>query len=235
MTTKLVFWTAFNSYQSEKCLRDKPPDAIHPVRTKEWTKRRAELWRRFTLNSLLHQTWADFLYVVLLDPALRHLTEPEWPEPRDPRILYCYEDGQGLSRLQECDEIVFALVDADDMYSRAAGQLMMNCRSEWMAFTKGYAYDAPTRRFWKYDTIGTGPFFAHRMDPRTMKNFDRDKRHPTHKAVAGLRPAILPEGNFCVLLHDINTSSNVQMRYVQKDKPADPGILRRDFGLGKAR
>jgi len=33
MNRKLVFWTAFNSYQSEKWLRDKPKGTIHPVKT----------------------------------------------------------------------------------------------------------------------------------------------------------------------------------------------------------
>ena len=33
MTSKLVFWTAWNSYQSEKCLAGKPAGTVHPVKT----------------------------------------------------------------------------------------------------------------------------------------------------------------------------------------------------------
>ena len=140
MNRKLVFWTAFNSYQSEKWLRDKPAGTIHPVQT-------------------------------------------------------------------------------------------MECPAEWTYFKHGYAYDVPTRRLWGYDTIGSGPFFAHRMDPRQIRWFDRSKRHPTHKAVIEIPGLVeLPTGQFCVTLHDANTSSKPEMRYVLRNKPMDPGILKRDFG-----
>ncbi len=229
MTRKLVFWTALNSYRSEKCLRGKPAGTPHPVTTPEWTKRRLELWQKFTLNSILAQTTQDWLYVVLLDPELRHLTDPLLPR-RDPRVLYCYEDGPGLERIREYDEIVLALIDGDDMYSRSAGQLMMSSKAEWMYFKRGYAYETAARKLWRYDTIGSGPFFAHRLNPKAMTSFDREKRHPTHKAVINLSPEQLADGNFCVLLHDINTSSNPGMRYVIKDRPVPILILKREFG-----
>lgn len=233
MTRKLVFWTAFNSYRSERCLRGKPAGAPHPVTTREWTARRAELWRTFTLNSLLFQSHTDWLYVVLLDPELRPLTEsilPKHPDRAGNRVIYCYQDEPALRYLREFDEIVFALVDADDMYAREAGRLMMECPAEWMYFKHGYAFNASARRLWAYDTIGSGPFFAHRMDPKALLRFDRVKRHPTHKAVIDLKPQELAAGQFCVVLHDINTSSNPEMRYVLRDKPQPLGILKRDFG-----
>lgn len=229
MTRKLVFWTAFNSYRSEKCLRGLPAGSPHPVTTSAWTERRVGLWRTYTLRSILAQTVKDWLYVVLLDPELRPLTEPRLPQG-DPRILYCYEDGPTLERLRQYDEIVLALIDGDDMYARSAGQLMMASLAEWMAFKLGYAYEAGPNKLWRYDTIGTGPFFAHRLDPKAMTSFDRDKRHPTHKAVAQLAPEILPAGQFCVLLHDVNTSSRPDMRYVLRERPVDLEILKREFG-----
>ncbi len=230
MTRKLVFWTAFNSYQSERCLRFKPPGTIHPVQTKEWTERRAELWRKFTLNSLFFQSHQDFLYVVLLDPTLKHLTDPVLPKHPDPRVIYCYHDEPVLRILKEFDEIVFALIDNDDMYAREAGAMMMACPAEWMYFKHGYAFNIAARQLWAYDTIGSGPFFAHRMDPKTIPHFDRVKRHPTHKAVIGFHPQELPAGQFCVTLHDANTSSNPDMRYVLRNRPQPLGILKREFG-----
>jgi hypothetical protein len=204
------------------------------VQTREWTERRADLWRRFTLNSLFYQSHTDFLYVVLLDPALRHLTEsilPKHPDRVGNRVIYCYHDEPVLRKLREFDEIVFALIDNDDMYARDAGALMMECPAEWMYFKHGYAFDARARRLWGYDTIGSGPFFAHRMDPRRLLLFDRSKRHPTHKAVIDIPGLVeLPPGQFCVTLHDANTSSSPQMRYVLRDRPQDLGILKREFG-----
>jgi hypothetical protein len=229
MTRKLVFWTALNSYRSEKCLRGLSPGSAHPVTTSAWTARRVGLWRKFTLNSILAQAADDWLYVVLLDPELKRLTEPLLPR-RDSRVLYCYEDNPTLENLRAYDEIVLALIDGDDMYSRSAGRLMMRSTAEWMFFKLGYAYEVRTGKLWEYDTIGTGPFFARRVDPKKLVRFDRDKRHPTHKTVAEQKPECLPAGHFCVLLHDINTSSHPGMRYVLRDKPADPGILRKEFG-----
>ena len=235
MRRKLVFWTAWNSYQSEKCLAGKPSGTVHPVRTLEWTEKRADLWRRLTLNSLFNQSHDDFLYVVLLDPELRHLTEKVLPKHPDRtgrgRVLYCYHDEPILRILRQFDEIVFALIDNDDMYARDAGALMMESPAEWMYFKHGYAFELLSGRLWAYDTIGSGPFFAHRMDPKAIRCFDRAKRHPTHKAVIDIPSLVeLPAGRFCVSLHGANTSSRPEMRYVLRDKPRDPGILKREFG-----
>jgi len=55
--------------------------------------------------------------------------------------------------------------------------------------------------------------------------------HPTHKAVIDIPGLVeLPAGRFCVTLHDANTSSGPEMRYVLRNKPMDRGILKREFG-----
>jgi len=227
MKRKLVFWTAFNSYQSSKLMRDLPAGSIHPVKTEAWTRKRVDLFKKYTLKSILNQTHEDFFYIVLLDPELKHLTEPLLPQG-DERVIYCYEDEATLKRLREYDEIVLALIDNDDMYSKRAGETMMWSMADWMYFKHGYAYEAKKNRLWSYDTIGSGPFFARRIDPNSMTRFDRDKRHPIHKAVINYKPEVLPDNNFCVLLHDVNTSSNVNMQYVKEIVSID--ILKKEFG-----
>ena len=231
MNRKLVFWTALNSYQSPKLLRHKPPGTTHPAQTAEWTERRVDLFKRFTLPSILNQRYEDFLYIVLLNPDLKHLTKPLLPSHPDERVIYCYKDRPVLDRLREYDSITLALIDGDDMYSRDAGTLLISCLAEWMYFRLGYAYDVFGDELWIYDTIGTGPFFARRIDPKKMTSFDREKRHPTHVDVINRCPAELPEGNFCVVLHDRNTSSHPQMRHIRKSRPVDKNILSKEFGL----
>lgn len=230
MKTQLVFWTAFNSYRSSKCMRGLSDGAPHPVATDEWTLTRARLWVRYTLPSILAQTHADWRYVVLLDPELRRLTDRILPEVPDERVIYCYEDEPVLAELRKNDEIVLALIDADDMYSRTAGEVMMACPANWMYFANGFALEEQTGNAWRYNTIGTGPFFARRISPAVMESFDRDKRHPTHKAVAAYDPVKLQGDHFCVLLHDINTSSKLSMRYVLLDKPIRRATLKASFG-----
>jgi hypothetical protein len=226
---RLVFWTAFNSYRSEKWLRGKPEGTPHPVTTPEWTAERVRLWQRYTLPSIQAQTVTDWLYIMLLDPELRNVTDPLLPKLDDPRIVYAYEDGPALDMLHNESEIIYALIDGDDMYSAQAGQIMLDCKSEWMYFKHGFALDQRSNTVCRYDTIGSGPFFAHRCDPKTMTVLDRAKRHPTHKAVIGLNPQELPGDNFCVLLHGLNTSSKPEMRYVLRHKPIKPRALRTLF------
>lgn len=230
MKRKLVFWTAFNSYRSEKWMRGLPPGSDHPVTTEAWTRNRVKIWERFTLRSILSQSEVDWCYVVLLDPELKSITEPLLSRLNDPRVIYCYEDDPTLKQLREYDEIVLALIDGDDMYSHQAGRLMMACPDEWMYFKRGFAVDILSGNAWYYDTIGSGPFFAHRIDPRKMIRFDRDKRHPNHKTVIEQKPRELPKGNFCVLLHNLNTSSHAAMRYVLKNKPVRIETLKGAFG-----
>lgn len=231
MKRKLVFWTAFNSYQSSKLMRNLPAGSIHPVKTEAWTRKRADLFNKYTLKSILNQTHEDFFYIVLLDPELKHLTEPLLPQD-DERVIYCYEDGPTLEKIQEYDEIVEVLIDADDMYSPDAGAVIMDCLDQWMYFKHGYAYDAVLNRLYGYDTIGTGPFWAQRIDPKNIRGFDREKRHPAHPNVIHQNPTELAAGHFCVALHDINTSSRIGMRYVQDLPPgANEGTIRQEFGL----
>jgi len=228
--TQLVFWTAFNTFQSEKLLRGKPQGTPHPVTTREWTIGRSALWMRYTLQSILRQSVRNWLYVVLLDPTLRHMTDTALPQHIDPRVIYCYEDSPILMRLRQYDEILMALIDGDDLYGRHAGAAMLACPAKWTYFRHGYCLDQRTREVWHYDTIGTGPFFGQRLDPKELLAFDRDKRHPNHKAVAELNPTELGRGHFCVMLHDINTSSHPAMRYVKRDRPVPPEKLTSAFG-----
>ena len=232
MNRKLVFWTALNSYQSPKLLRDKPPDTVHPVLTMEWTERRIGLFNRFTLPSILNQRYEDFLFIVLLDPKLKHLTKPLLPSRPDNRVIYCYRDKATLARVREHDEITFALIDGDDMYGRDAGLLMMACQDEWMYFRRGYALDVLSNQLFGYDTIGTGPFWAQRIDPKRIRGFDREKRHPAHPNVILQNPTQLEDGNFCVLIHDVNTSSRMGMKYVQDQVTGDQDRrLRQEYGI----
>lgn len=231
MKRKLVFWTAFNSYHSEKLLRGKPPGTIHPAFTKKWNLDRIRLFQKFNLPCILGQTYDDFLYIVLLHPSSKPMIDTLLPKIDD-RVVYAYEDGEALEQIKKYDEIVYALIDSDDMYSCKAGEIMMRPHnSEWMYFKHGYAYQPANKKLWEYDTIGSGPFFAHRFNPKNMNMFDREKRHPTHKAVINLNPQELPPGNFCVLLHNINTSSKVEMRYVLKHHPQPISILKEKFSL----
>jgi len=211
MQRGVVFWTAFNSYRSAKLAR---PGQPHPVTTAAWTAGRAALFLRFTLPSVMAQDIDAWVFVVLLDAELRALSERYLPPLEDDRIVYCYDDADGIERAARFDEVVLALIDADDLYAPSAARLMLECRAEWMYFRHGYALDIPTRRILRYDTIGTGPFFGRRMAVKELVAFDRDKRHPTHKAVAERHPVMLPPGQFCVTLHGLNTSSNARMRYV---------------------
>jgi hypothetical protein len=211
-------------------MRQVPADGPHPVTTLAWTEKRIEYFRKFNLPSILKQTHDDFLYMVIMDPSLRAMTEPIMPRV-DPRIVYVYDDPEGLEILKRFDEVVYALIDSDDMYSIYAGAIMMQPgNAEWMTFRYGYAFDYFRGRLFHYDTIHNGPFFAHRLDPKTMKAFDREKRHPGHKSVAAYHPQELAPGNFCVLLHDRNTSSSPQMKHVSKIR-ADNKILNEEFGL----
>ena len=229
MTRKLVFWTAFNSYRSTKVMRFLPPGSPHPVTTLEWTENRIKYFGMFNLRSILKQTYDDFVYIVLMDPELRSMTEPLMPKIDD-RIIYCYEDAPGLAIIKQFDEIALTLIDSDDMYSNSAGEIIMNPdNKEWMTFRHGYAYDYYKAQLYLYDTICTGPFYSRRLNPKSFNLFQREKRHPGHKSVALYHPQELPAGNFCVTLHGNNTSSHLNMRNVLKGSRPDRELFNMNF------
>ena len=228
MKRKLIFYTLFNTFKSNKLLRG--AGKIHPVETEAWTRARIQIWQKFTLASILNQSRDDLLYVLLLEPSLRTLTDPLLPKLPDSRIIYSYDDSPVIEDLKTYDELVMALIDSDDMYSRSAGELMMASQAKWMYFKIGWAYEFRSNKLWGYDTKGTGPFYAQRLAGKDLTGFNRSKRRPYHQDVLSLHPQKLPDYNFCVGLHGTNTSSSPRISYVVK-RPFDTSILKKTFGV----
>jgi len=229
MKRKLVFYTAFNTFLSNKLTRRPKSGRPHPATTTEWTKKRLDIWRRFTLKSILNQDYKDFIYVLLLNPKLRLITDPLLPKLEDDRIIYSYEDEPLIRGLQEYDELVMALLDSDDMYSHDAGTLMMNCPGPWMYFKGGYALDMKRWRLYPYNTRGSGPFYAQLLPGNKLTHFNRTKHKPCHEDILKFKSVRLSNGKFCVGIHGRNTSSTMRMPHIGK-KNLNLKILK-EFGI----
>jgi hypothetical protein len=212
----LVFHTAFNTFTSNKLTRKLKPGNPHPITTVEWTKNRLDIWQRFTLKSILNQDHRDFIYVLLLDPELRTITDPLLPKLDDDRIIFSYEDEPLIRSLREYDELVLAFLDSDDMYARDAGTLMMSCSREWMYFKVGYALDVKGKQLCLYDTKGSGPFYAQRLPGKKLIEFNRKKNRPYHEHIVDFKPARLPDFKFCVVIHGENTSSSMKISFIKE-------------------
>lgn len=235
MKRKLVFWSVFNTWRRPSREKDRrvniSPDGVHETETPQWTIPRMKYFEEFCLKSILNQRYDDFLFFLLLDPKLRHLTDPLLPKT-DERIVYLYDDNIGLDMVKRYDEIVYTMIDSDDMYASEAGEILMHPnRKEWMSFRFGYAYDYFNKNLVGYDSM-SGPFFAHRFNPKEMTFFDRHKQHPRHPEVHKLyRPQQLPKNNFCVLIHDWNIKTHNQSGHILKNEtPLDINILK-NFGV----
>ena len=238
--SKLVFYTCFNARRSqrEKFMSEVRRGRPHPVETDAWTEHRANLWKTFTLPSILRQSHDDFIYVVFLDPKLREKTDRYLPKVDDPRVVFSFDGKAVLEAIAEHGEIVAVRIDSDDMYARDAGAIFMACPDPWMYFRHGYIYHAARNDLLHYDTLGTGPFHAHRLtvDDFTLPE-DRDLTFkeiyrtiaPGHSRVVDHHPTQLANGQFCVQLHRQNTSSSMQMRNVGR-AIRNPNLLPDAFG-----
>lgn len=234
---KLVIWSGFNRahFTSNWIDQNKP----HPVTTRPWIEERMEIWKNTALRSILRQSYDDWIYLVGCDPSTQHIIDPLVKDVHDSRVIMDYMGTrESIERIKEIalehSEIVTLRLDTDDMYHPDAALEVMttDLKTEYLVFRRGYAYRHETKHLWKYDCIGTGPFFARRYlntDEFAKKDVVLEM---SHVQVRRTDPDYLSEGKFLVSITKQNTTTkpNSKRFYEKIYQPQKDQVLR-TFGV----
>jgi len=195
----------------------------------EWVKYRLDLYHKFTLPSLLNQSFADFRIFVLCGNTHRAVTEGyKWHE----RVEPCYDLGR--SRIAEIDTDFLALtrIDSDDLMHREAMAEVRDRISfiddrECLVFRKPLEWEKINRVIRHPFTGMSPPFFTHVFPRRIYQDWATfSKLHHLRHQKAALGAKSLSSYKICTISHLHNISRD---RKGIKPKPF-PEAQRRELG-----
>ena len=124
-----------------------------PRLTQEWITHRMEIFMNYTCKSLRTQTNQDFETIILYDPLSEELIVKALDQyPPLPPNMHFMPKRAGLNYTKEIldsyDHVCFTKLDSDNMYHQSYMQFlhdyMPKDESTFLAFSKGYVYNAST-------------------------------------------------------------------------------------------
>ncbi|MBE0340012.1 hypothetical protein E4V51_01020 [Paenibacillus sp. 28ISP30-2] len=233
MNRKIVIEINFNNY------------GMNPNRlTREWISERLDVFRTFTLRSLLSQTNADFLSVVKLAGGCSDIVEDELakrePLPDPIRFGTSIESKRRINAyIEATDELLIARIDSDDLYHQSCVQQLHDYefQPDTVALVNqmGYLWDAVEGQM--APVFHRSPsFYVFRYQ---AKDFLDDYRivipgKGTHGYVTELPHEVIPHRNYVNVIHAANTSVKkvpVKDRLTEDDMKA---VLAEFLGTGTA-
>ncbi len=151
--TKYVILIHFNDLDWNKNI---------PRLTKEWISHRMNIFMNFTCKSLKNQTNQDFETFVLYDPLSEKLIMETLalynPLPDNIHFMPKITGLKAMKQsLRSYDNVCFTKLDSDNMYHKSYIQFLHDYNPKentlFLAFSKGYAYNAPTGDLATYTAV----------------------------------------------------------------------------------
>jgi len=186
---------------------DRPNYKIGP----EWVKNRIEIFEKFTLNSIINQTFQDFRVLLYCGERNREVTSNHpWHE----RVEICYDLGKKKYGEVNTDYISITRLDSDDMLHKEAmeeikNNIILSDKRECLLFRWHYQWDILNYCIRRKLQIA-GPFFTHIFPKSIYKNWDHfSKEHIVeHPRAGGMLMSTRELGKFmvCIIGHGQNIS-----------------------------
>lgn len=210
--------------------------------TKEWLANRIEIFMKYTLQSLIHQTNQDFLTLIQYEDESREIVSKELDKykklPENIRFVTPGEYKElEIKSMQGSDYFYYVRIDSDDMYNKSYIQQLHDHGSdentEVLISQNGYLYDSVHNQItstWRLSP----PFYAF-----IYKTYDylKGKRYVIpggHTDVIKFKHVILKRPNYVIVVHSsndytqfrvMNSSAIKNDKNIITDPPRVKGIL----------
>lgn len=211
---------------------------------RSWVKNRVDLFNRFTLPSLLNQSFQDFRIFLLCGNKHRQYTSKlEWNK----RVELCYGEGKGGTittspgyskpalRVRkyleiDTDYIAITRLDSDDMFHRNAmadvrDNVIMKDERACLIFKKYLFWDTVNCYLYPVHHKKSPPFITHVFPRKVYKDYDKfaSQHFLAHRSAGGKLPETveLPADRVCVMNHEDNISRikrNHRLRLLNKEE-----------------
>lgn len=187
---------------AEKILGVSQKDFAIKLRSDAWVKQRIRIFKNFTLQSLLNQSFNDFRIFLFCGQQFRHITE-NFDFETD-RVERMYDYGQRAYQEIEADHVSIMRIDSDDLFHRSMMEqiykLVLDDRrffsARWMIqwnIIHNFITDIK---------IIVSPFTNHLIPKKIYKNFDELNK----RQFQGYRsaPELLEHQSVCIIRHKQN-------------------------------
>jgi len=195
----------------------------------KWVKYRIELFNKFTLPSLLNQTFQDFRIFLICGNKHKKLTSSfNWNK----RVEVCYGKGNGGTittgpgypkpglQVEEflnidTDYIAITRLDSDDLLHRDAmadvrDNIILNAGRRCLIFRKYLVWDTVNRYIMRIHHKQSPPFITHIFPKSIYKDYDKfaSQHFVSHRFAGGKAQETveLPVDRICVVNHEENIS-----------------------------
>lgn len=211
---------------AERILGVSQKDFAIRLRTENWVKNRIRIFKDFTLQSLLNQSFDDFRIFLFCGKRFRHITE-NFNFGTD-RVEQMYDYGKHAYQKIEADKVSIMRIDSDDLFH----QSMMEQIYELVSNNNKY-FSARWMIQWNIlhnfiskIKIIVSPFTNHLLPKRIYKDFNRLNK----KQFQGYRsaPELLKHESVCIIRH----RQNVTWSLLGKD-PSSQTYLRQEMARRK--
>lgn len=196
---------------------------MQKVRTEGWTKRRLEIFNRFTLPSLLNQDFKDFRIFLFCGHTYRKITDAfEFDDPEN-RVERIYDYGK-YNYLEEIETpyVNLTRIDSDDMFhfnlmNIVKANVKMTNKREHFVFRNLLQWNR-VHNFVSDIRIPRSPFTSHTFTRAIYKNWERFKKEQFLDYFDGRNEG--PNKKVCIIRHKRNVTWPRIGRY-----PTSPGFL----------
>jgi len=195
----------------------------------KWVKDRIELFNRFTLPSLLNQTFQDFrIFLICGNKHKEYTSNLKWNK----RIELCYGKGEKGTITQDpgypepglkieefgvidTDYIAITRLDSDDMFHRDAmadvrDNVIMTDERRCLIFKKYLLWNTVNHYLYPIHHKRSPPFITHIFPKAIYKDYNKfaEQHFLSHRFAGGKLPETieLPADRVCVVNHEDNIS-----------------------------
>ena len=232
MKTKILFWSLFNRWLPNQAKYERA-GVVHPALTPRWINHRFKVWKATAYKSIMAQDM-ECSYAVGCRMAAKAITEPLFKSVGIPALHSNQETKDWLEDvLAGYDQVVVVRLDSDDMYDKVIAREVHGKadRADYFYWRVGYGISLQGLRVYKYDTIGVGPFFAHKYSVKDL--LERGTMVESHHhLIHNKMPLRMTDGRFVVTVHGSNLSTRVNpKRFIYEIVGPKRGTVLRNFGL----
>ena len=196
------------------------------LRSGAWVKQRIQIFRNYTLQSLLNQSFDDFRIFLFCGKRFRHITE-NFDFGTD-RVERMYDYGRRAYQKIEADHVSIMRIDSDDLFHRSMMEQIRNLVSNKHQFfsARQMIQWNILHNFISNIKVIVSPFTNHLIPKRIYKNFDelRNRQFQGYRSA----PELLKHRSVCIIRH----RQNVTWSRTGKN-PGSQGYLRQEVAKRK--
>jgi len=180
--------------------------------TEDWVKQRLDIFSKYTLKSLLNQSFSDFEIWALCGSLHKKITQNyNWNN----KVKVMYDKGYQEIMNNNSDYISFTRIDSDDLYHRDAmkevkDNLILTNELTGLIFRKNLLWDTINKYIGRH-IRNCPPFFTHIYPKKLVKNWNfYCKTHFVDhgRALRGIKKVKeLSDNKACVVKHNTNISN----------------------------